>query len=172
MSQSDPSQHEIDIYCAEWVLNGGDQSKAWRATYPKSKAKDKSVWEMAARMHADLKVLSRLKEMQEDQSLKDAKEFDVSASELKKILFETIAEGREKDPATGKPFALSVVTPAVSELNRMNGYHAATKSEITGKNGGAIETADLSERELARRIAFAMAKGARSIHNSNETESD
>ncbi len=35
------------------------------------------------------------------------------------------------------------------------------KTEITGKNGGAIQTEEISSRELARRIAFALGKGAR-----------
>lgn len=42
------------------------------------------------------------------------------------------------------------------------GLKEATTQEITGKNGGAIETADMSEREIARRIAFALAKGVKS----------
>lgn len=50
---------------------------------------------------------------------------------------------------------------AMKQLADIEGYNAATKQEITGKDGGAIETADMSERELARRIAFALAKGAR-----------
>lgn len=32
--------------------------------------------------------------------------------------------------------------------------------EHTGKDGGPIETADMTEVEIARRIAFALAKGA------------
>ena len=130
MSQRNPTQHEIDVYCAQWILNGGDQSKAWRKAYPNSTADDKTVWEKAARMHAMSKVQTRLAELQADQAAKDAEEFDVSASELKKILFDTIAEGREKDAATGKPHALGVVASCAAEISRMNGYHAATKADI------------------------------------------
>lgn len=50
---------------------------------------------------------------------------------------------------------------AMKQLADIEGYNAPTKQEVTGKDGGAIETADMSERELARRIAFALAKGAR-----------
>lgn len=35
----------------------------------------------------------------------------------------------------------------------------ADKSELTGKDGGPIQTEDLSEREIARRIAFALSRG-------------
>jgi hypothetical protein len=34
------------------------------------------------------------------------------------------------------------------------------KTELTGKDGGPIETRELSDTEAARRIAFALAKGA------------
>jgi phage terminase small subunit len=50
---------------------------------------------------------------------------------------------------------------AMKQLADVEGYNAATKNEITGKDGGAIETADMTERQLARRIAFTLAKGAR-----------
>ena len=131
MSQGNPTQHEIDVYCAQWILNGGDQSKAWRVAYPNSTMTDANVHTKACNMHKMVQVRSRLDQLQVETAEKDAVEFDVSASELKQILFETIAEGREKDPSTGKPYALGVVSPAVAELNRMNGYHAATKQDIT-----------------------------------------
>ena len=131
MSQGNPTQHEIDVYCAEWILNGGDQSKAWRKAYPNSTQTEDSVWVRASNMHKMCKVQVRLVELQAETAEKDAVEFDVSASELKKILFDTIAEARERDPATGKPFALGVVPSAIAEINRMNGNHAATKSHHT-----------------------------------------
>ena len=50
---------------------------------------------------------------------------------------------------------------AMKQLSDLAGYNEPIKTELTGKDGGAIETSDMSERELARRIAFALAKGAR-----------
>lgn len=38
-------------------------------------------------------------------------------------------------------------------------YGDRITQELTGKDGGAIEIADMSDREMARRIAFALAKG-------------
>ena len=131
MSQGNPTQHEIDVYCAEWILNGGDQSKAWRKAYPNSEMNGDGVKVKACNMHKMDNVRLTLAKLQAETAEKDAEEFDVSASELKKILFDTIAEARERDPATGKPFALGVVPSAIAELNRMNGNHAATKSHHT-----------------------------------------
>jgi hypothetical protein len=160
VSQANPNQHEIDVYCGEWILNGGDQSKAWRVAYPNSKQADDGVWVAACNMHKNPKVRLRLVEMQAEIAEKDAKEFDMSVSKLKETLSKVMVAGLEKDDS-GKYNGLGATTGAVAEFNRMCGNHAATKQEITGKDGGAIETADMSERELARRIAFALAKGAR-----------
>jgi len=45
-------------------------------------------------------------------------------------------------------------------LADIEGYNAPTKTEVTGKDGGAIETSDMSDRELGRRIAFIFHKAA------------
>lgn len=42
------------------------------------------------------------------------------------------------------------------------GLREATTQEISGKDGGAIEVSDMSERDIARRIAFTLSKGAMS----------
>jgi hypothetical protein len=39
-------------------------------------------------------------------------------------------------------------------------YGERVQAELTGKDGGPIETADLTEVEIARRIAFALQSGA------------
>lgn len=165
MSQGNPTQHEIDTYCAEWILNGGDQSKAWRKAYPNSDMNDDGVWVSASRMHKMPKVQLRLAEMQAAQAEKDAADFDMSAHQLKEVLKKVMdagLSGKVDSEGNSAPANLSATVSAVSEFNRMSGNHAATKSEITGKNGGAIEMADMSDREIARRIAFTLAKGARS----------
>lgn len=48
---------------------------------------------------------------------------------------------------------------AMKQLADLEGYNAPTKTELTGKDGGAIETLDLTDRDLARRLAFVLAKG-------------
>jgi hypothetical protein len=44
----------------------------------------------------------------------------------------------------------------------------ADKSELTGKDGGPIETKEVSENEMARRIAFMLAKGLKAKQNGPE----
>ena len=126
MSQGNPTKHEIDVYCAEWILNGGDQSKAWRKAYPKSTSPEKVGWEKGSTMHKMIKVKERLAELQAETAAKDAEEFDVSVATLKEILMDVMNKGREKDD-NGKYASLSAATSAVNELNRMNGNHAASK---------------------------------------------
>jgi len=43
----------------------------------------------------------------------------------------------------------------------------ADRVELTGKNGGPIETADVSDIEAARRVAFVLTKGAREQQRPN-----
>lgn len=47
-------------------------------------------------------------------------------------------------------------------------YGEKIQQEITGKDGGALEISDMSERELARRIAFTLAKAAKTTDKVNK----
>ena len=138
MSQGNPTQHEIDIYCGEWILNGGDQSKAWRKAYPRSAMNDEGIYVKACNMHKMDKIQLRISELQAEQADKDSQEFDLSAAELKEYLARIIKAGLEVD-GNGKYAGLSASTGAVAEINRMNGNHAATKGELSGPNGQPIE---------------------------------
>jgi hypothetical protein len=51
------------------------------------------------------------------------------------------------------------VTAGIALMKKVLPDLAATAVELTGKDGGPIETADVSPLELARKIAFALAKG-------------
>jgi hypothetical protein len=54
--------------------------------------------------------------------------------------------------------AKASVTSCIAILDRAYGK-PVQMTELTGKDGGPIETADLSEKEIARRIAFALSQG-------------
>ena len=150
MSQSNLTQHEIDVYCAQWILNGGDQSKAWRKAYPNSTADDKTIWEKAARMHAMSKVQTRLAELQAETAAKDAEEFDMSVSELKeklKAVIDAGLAGRVDSEGNSSPANLGATVSAIAEFNRMSGNHATVKS-ITAN----VDLAGLSDDELDAKI--------------------
>lgn len=48
---------------------------------------------------------------------------------------------------------------AIKQLADMQGWNAPVKQEVTGKDGGPIETKDHTDNEVARRIAFLLSKG-------------
>ena len=102
-----------------------------------------------------VKVRSRLAEMQTEQAERDEIEFDLSVSELKETLKRVMDTGLSGDD-TGK-LNLSAVVSAVSEVNRMNGNHAAAK--LANADGSNLD-AGMSERDLARRAAFLLSRYA------------
>ena len=129
MSQSTPTDHEIDVYAGEFVLTG-DKSKSWRKTFPKSKAKQDVIWTNAQKMHNFAQVLARIGELQVETAQKDAIEFDMSASELKRVLKSAIDAGlggKVDSEGNSSPANIGAAVSAVSEWNRMNGNHAAQK---------------------------------------------
>ena len=75
-----PNTVAIEKACQEYVLNGGDQSKAYRKAFPASlKWKDASVHERASKLFADAKVRSRIKELQEEAAKVAKDKFKIDA---------------------------------------------------------------------------------------------
>jgi len=133
MSHRNPTQHEIDVYCGEWILNGGDQSKAWRVAYPTSKMIDTNIHARACEMHKLTKVRERLAELQAETAEKDQEAFDISfEAQVKRCLaiHESGMDASEKQN-------LSAAQGAVNEINKMAGHHAATVTETVNHTLGA-----------------------------------
>lgn len=73
--------------CQEFVLNGGDRSKAYRKGYPQSKRwKDKTVNEKASRLFSDGKVQARVKQLQQEAAQIAEEAFKVDAKYVLKRL--------------------------------------------------------------------------------------
>lgn len=87
MSQTNPTNAEIDKYASHYVLNGC-QSSAWRKTFPKSKAKPEVVNEKASKLHSIDKVQLRVKELAEDARKIAEAEFNLDAEYVAKRLKE------------------------------------------------------------------------------------
>lgn len=75
MSQSKPTESEIDVYAGHYVLHG-DQSAAFRVVFPNSKAKAETIHTAASLLHAIPKVHQRIEELK-------AKVREVAESEFK-----------------------------------------------------------------------------------------
>lgn len=150
MSQANPTDHEADVYAAEYVLTG-DQSKAFRKAFPNSNAKPEVLWSKASTLFKNGKVQERIGKLQKEQAEKDKKEFDLSAEQIKKMLVETFqASIKEKVDRYGNavPNAPAAAVSALAEINRMNGNHASTKTEITNPDGSLTPT--IIERRIIK----------------------
>ena len=87
MSQSKPTQSEIDAYAGNYVLYG-DQSRAFRVAFPKSKANKASVNQRASMVNSLPKVRSRVKELAEKARDIAANEFSLDAEYVARRLKE------------------------------------------------------------------------------------
>jgi hypothetical protein len=137
VSQSRPTDPEANAYAESYVLYG-DQSKAWRIAFPSSKAKPKAVHEKASTFHRIEKVQQRIKEIRQTLKIQAEEKFQISSEQLQKTLAMVMKKGlAEKIDAQGNKVAhaLPAVVSAVGEINKMNGNHAAVKSDLTSSDG-------------------------------------
>lgn len=87
MSQTRPTKSEVDTYAGHYVLYG-EQSNAFRVTFPNSKAKAESVHEKASKLHSLVKVQSRIKELSEKAREIAEKSFELDAEYVARRLKE------------------------------------------------------------------------------------
>lgn len=96
MSQSTPTDKEADIYCREWIRNGWNQTAAWKVTYPRSGASDKTANEKAVRYHASDKVKARLEKIQNDIAEQSKAVFSIEVEDvLRELVSVAMADPKE-----------------------------------------------------------------------------
>ena len=78
-------------FCNYYIECGGNASEAYRRAYSCDKWKDKSVWEKASALLDDVKVQSRVRELQEEQKVKSDITKEKLLGELGNIAFSSIA---------------------------------------------------------------------------------
>ena len=103
----------------------------------------------------------------------DIKEVMVGESEDGEPVYQTVFVGKNGEQISDEAArAISEVTVgsggtkiklhsapgAVKQLAEMEGWNAAHRTEITGKDGGAIVTTDTTDQDIARRVAYMLAK--------------
>lgn len=79
MSQSRPTKSEVDTYAGHYVLYG-EQSNAFRVTFPNSKAKAQTIHEKASKFHSIAKVQARIAELKEQVREIASKDFQIDAA--------------------------------------------------------------------------------------------
>ena len=116
---------------AQSVADGLSQAEAYRANYSADRMTDKSVWEKASELAANVKVSARVADLREALAQKQLWTRADSVRALMGVVQAQDAKGSE-------------VTGAVKELNAMHGYNEPAKSEVThkGLTGIILEAAD------------------------------
>ncbi len=106
MSQGKPSDKEIGAYCQAWMVNGNDQSAAWRQAYPASKGSAKNVHEKASKMHKSAKVQQRIAELQAITAELADKVYGITAESLVRRLAELDSEAAQEGKYTASVSAV------------------------------------------------------------------
>lgn len=164
MSQANPTDVEATRYAESYIIYG-DQSRAWRAAFPKAKAKPESVHSKASVMHKHVKVQSRIKELQALSKKQSEDEFELSVGRIKQMLTSAAMKGlKNKLDQQGNQVPVSIpgTVSALAEINKMDGNHAPTKHAHGGSSDmPPIETVnhDLSDTERSARIAAILNRG-------------
>lgn len=131
---------------AQELVKGCSQSEAYRlAGYTPSTANEAN----ASRLVRNDKVAARLAELKGEA----AKEAVITAHDIARQLDEDRQFARELEA----PSAAITATMGKAKVLGL----LADRIEHTGKDGGPIQTEELSDTEKARRIAFLLTKGAR-----------
>lgn len=148
MSQARPTDAEATAYAENYVLYG-DQSRAFRVAFPNSKGKPESIHQRASGFHKIIKVQSRIDELRETIKIQAEEKFAITTESLQRTLASVMETGlstkkvavRDGDGEmqiedTETAQNLSAVVSAVSEVNKMNGNHAATRLAVGGDPNG------------------------------------
>lgn len=51
---------------ARYIVEGLNQTEAYRSAYPKNRSSDKTIWERASRLASDPQVMARIKELRDN----------------------------------------------------------------------------------------------------------
>ncbi len=145
MSQGNPSDKEIEDYCQAYMVNGNDQSDAWRKAYPTSKGSAKNVHEKASKMHKSAKVQQRIVELQAINAEIAEQVYGVTADRLVSDLLEVKSRALED----------SQYGPCVSAI--------MGASKICGFDTQKIEMELTGEISVSERIAKAKRQARESI---------
>lgn len=105
---------------AQAVAGGMNQSDSYRSAYNSGKMKPESINQLSSKLASDIKVSSRVKELQAELANKSLWTREQSVA----VLVEVIGDGESRG---------SDKISAVKVLNDMQGFNAPTKLEVSGK---------------------------------------
>lgn len=131
----------------------GNASEAYRRAYDVSPdCKPETIWSAASRLRTDAIVSARIEELREEMAEMGMITLNSITNDLKHA--RNLAEELEK-PET--------MVKATTEIAKLHGL-TAERVEITGRNGGPVETKQTTdEKDLARKLAFLLRQGVNAI---------
>ncbi len=115
MSKLTQKQEEL---AKAYILYHGNQSEAWRAQHPDSKATPKTVWEKASKAFSDSKVRARIQELQDMATERHLVTVETIASELGES-FEMAKETKQAGAMTGSTVAKAKLFGLMEERSRV-----------------------------------------------------
>ncbi len=132
-------------FVAEYLVDLNGTQAAIRAGYAKSGARTEG-----ARLLANADIAEAIATAQ----ARVAEKAEWTATERLRMLADIAERTHKEDPR--------VAVSAIAEANKMQGSHAPAKTELTGKDGGPIETKDVSAREtVAGKLARLAARSGK-----------
>lgn len=141
MSQGNPTDKQATTLAAQFILHG-DKTKALKRAFPKSKASKKTQWKNACIIFKLPKVKERIEELKVISKRQSEEEFELTVSDLKRVLDLTMKKGfgTPDKKVKGKivkgiPANLPAIVSAVKEFNLMDGNHASTKIDHSSSDG-------------------------------------
>lgn len=142
MSQSNPTDVELDAYCGNYVLYG-DQSRAFRVAFPDSKAKPESVHEVASRFHSIVKVQSRIKELSTKAKEVAEKEFELDASYVARRL-------KEIDELD----MLDIMTDDLKHFRPLSEWPKVWRTSISGLDLMTLSNSEENIESIVRKVKW------------------
>lgn len=131
MSQSNLTDAEATKYAENYILYG-DQTRAFRAAFPDSKAKAETLNQQAVHAHKQPKVCQRIDELRAISKKQSDEEFSLSVGEIKRLLAMAAKSGlNQKIDAQGNKVSHSIAgaVSALAEINKMDGNHYSDKQD-------------------------------------------
>lgn len=135
MSQANPNDFQVNAYSESYVLYG-DKTKAFYAAFPDAKCKPNVANNKGSNLFKLGDIQVRIKELRTKLSKQTEEEFNITVSDLKKMLVMAAKGGLVKRIDAQQNTVLNNIAGAVSaisEINRMDGNHYQYKSDEENK---------------------------------------
>ncbi len=116
----------------EFLINGGNKTAAYKSSYSTSRMTDKSINETACKFFKEIKIASRLNELQKEVEEDNKITKDWIVKQLKNVISKSSQAEvvKDKDGVTGEfKYDSTGVNKAIDTLNKMFSYYAPEKIE-------------------------------------------